>query len=842
MQKIIAYILSFFTALSLAAEGIPYAFAPTLEVDAAVCEDEISTRATGYLYGIAQSGVPSEAMVESLDISSVSQKVIGGLQHPIGDVDDVSGQLGSCDYIVVYLQDSYDTWYYCHEQINRMRQDGTYDPMEFTRNDFLPRVKEKTEILSAKDYSDRVVYCLFNETDNAVWYGTPSEDGTWLMFDESARKRFYQAWKEAYDLVKSIDPDALIGGPGYCDYNYEEIKEFLEFCKANSCLPEIMIYHELGVTSSLFWQDHVDEYRSMEKELGIAKLPVIITEYGTMEECGAPSDMLHYMVKIEESGVYGNVAYWRLANNLCDTAADNNSPNSNWWLYRWYADMEGSRLKTKIIDIPHSDFANVIKYNRDEFHYSQLTGLSSMNKEKDEITVICGGSDYTSDVVIKNLSETNIGKNVNVKIEAVYYEGLSGTVFEPYTIKEYSQKIPFTGKLKISLSSMDSSAVYRITVTTCGDAPYKLYENTSLPVRYEFEDGELLGTAYTYDSAYATTGQISGMVGGLEKDGDGVKITFSVPESGEYLLSIIYGNSNDGNSPDERVDSQCIFNIDGKESTLSFPNTIKSEYTDKYEIKTHLEKGSHTLTLFHKNGTFVVDSMLVEPFAERKSISVIPDADRTQNGVVSFLAVSPYDGYFKITASADAAFAVDGAYGATSGKAATVYLRRGLNYIDFKAPNGIECSISPTEEKGFSVTVKADTMRLDGSAFVNENGCVDGISAESGKASFIVNAPKSGSYRLTLTYSNNDEGGVHAYNVDLIERFVTLSINGEAQNIWCRNTYSWDTFKTVTADIELQEGENTVILSNDGSTVFNGRTPEAPIIAQITVNETVKGE
>ncbi|MBO5410059.1 MAG: hypothetical protein J6A60_02240, partial [Clostridia bacterium] len=275
---------------------------------------------------------------------------------------------------------------------------------------------------------------------------------------------------------------------------------------------------------------------------------------------------------------------------------------------------------------------------------------------------------------------------------------------------------------------------------------------------------------------------------------------------------------------------------------LSFPNTIKSEYTDKYEIKTHLEKGSHTLTLFHKKGTFVVDSMLVEPFAERKSISVIPDADRTQNGMVSFLAVAPYDGYFKITASADAAFAVDGAYGATSGKAATVYLRRGLNYIDFEAPNGIECSIAPTEEKGFSVTVNADEMRLDGSAFINESGCVDGISAESGKASFAVNAPKSGSYRLTLTYSNNDEGGVHAYNVDLIERFVTLSINGEAQNIWCRNTYSWDTFKTVTADVELQKGENIITLSNDGSTVFNGRTPEAPIIAQITVNEAVKGE
>ena len=71
--------------------------------------------------------------------------------------------------------------------------------------------------------------------------------------------------------------------------------------------------------------------------------------------------MLKYVVNIEKSGVYANVAYWRLANNLCDTAADNNCPNSNWWLYRWYADMEGDLLDSKVIDVLHADFANVIK-------------------------------------------------------------------------------------------------------------------------------------------------------------------------------------------------------------------------------------------------------------------------------------------------------------------------------------------------------------------------------------------------------------------------------------------------------------------------------------------------
>lgn len=229
MSKFISLILSFFTVLSLAAEGIPYMFVPTIEVDAAVSEGEVSSRAMGCLYGIAQSNVPDSAMVESLDVSSVSQKVIGGLQHPIGDVDEAAAMLDSCDYITVYLQDCYDTWYYCNDLIWQMRKAGEYDHMEFVRESFLPQVEEKVTALSEKGYADRLVYCIYNEADNGVWFGTMSDDGTWLMFDDAAKQRFYEAWKETYDLVKSIDPDALIGGPGNCDYDSYEIRDFLEF-------------------------------------------------------------------------------------------------------------------------------------------------------------------------------------------------------------------------------------------------------------------------------------------------------------------------------------------------------------------------------------------------------------------------------------------------------------------------------------------------------------------------------------------------------------------------------------------------------------------------------------
>ncbi len=838
MQKIISLIISLITAFSLAAEGIPYMFRPTIVIDASVSLGEISTRATGYLYGLAQSNVPDSNIVESIDISSVSQKVIGGLQHPIGDVDDVSPQLNSCDYIVVYLQDCFDTWYYCHEEITNLRKSGNYDGLEFMRERFLPQVREKVTQLSQKGYSDRLVYCLYNECDNAVWFGTPNEDFTWNAFDERARAEFYAAWKETYELVKSIDPEAMIGGPGYCDYDAFEIREFLEYCKTNNCLPDVMIYHELYETSSALWEIHVNEYRSIEKEIGIDELPIIITEYGTMAECGAPGDMLQYIVQMEKTGTYGNVAYWRLANNLCDTAADNNSPNSNWWLYRWYADMSGDAIQAKIIDIPHCDFANLIKYNRNQFCYDELTGLASLDGKKLEI--LCGGSNYSADVVIKNLSKTDFDNSkVNVKIECVYFEGLSGVVNKPITVKEYTDNIKL-GKLKIRFDTMDPTAVYHITVTEETEDK-TAYTNKALPLRYEFENGTLLGRAYTYDSAYATTGLQSGMVGGMENIGDGVTLDFNIPENGNYRLDFIFGNSNDGSTAADRTHTSALMTLDGNSSEISLPNTIKSEYTDKYTVEAYLTAGTHAVKFEHKKGTFVLDSMLVRPVDTDKNIALLPDADRSINGITSYLAVAPHDGFYEIETAANAEISVDGAVGQLNGSNAVAYLRKGLNYIDISAKNA-SLNVLISDRNGFTANFEATDFLLDGGAVLNRGGYIQSMEANEGTASIKVNVPESGCYRVTLTYANNLEGGYHAYNVDLIESFVTVTTENGSENIWCRNTYSWETYKTVTFNLELEKGENKISFSNNGEYDFNGSVPVTPRIKNITINRAISGE
>ncbi len=855
LKKLIIIFLCIIFVLAAATGIFLAAYTPTLNLDFSQKTGEVTSGASGYLYGIAEDGVPSSAMCESIDISSVSQKVTGGLQHPIGDIDNVYKSLDKTDYNVVYLQDIYDTWYYLYDDIMQQRKDGTYDWQKLLDKDYLPKVKKLTKELMGKPYSDKLVYCIYNECDNGAWFGETkqtsdenNEFGVYGEYNTVGRDNFNSAWKQTYDLIKSINPKALIGGPGFCDYDSSEIEYFMSYCKKNDCLPDIMIYHELGDGSVYYWQDHVKDYRSMEKTLGLDSIPIIVTEYGRMEDNGYPGRMVQYITQIESSKVYANNAYWRLANNLNDVCADDNSPNSNWWLMRWYTDMEGQTVKGEYKDIFSSDFKKSIQQHK-KLNYKGFMGIASITDNEDRIDIICGGADKKANIVLQNLDKTKLkDKKVEITIEQTVYKGLYGIVNEPVTIKKYTADIN-SDKLVIEMKELDEANAYHIVITQADESAVSAYDNENLPERYEFENGELLGKAYTYDSYCPTSGESEGMVGGIEKKGDGVEITVDILQDGEYFLDLIYGNSNDGEAdengrqnPSDRKYTKAVLSIDDNENEINLANTIKSEYTSCYSLKQNLKKGKHKIRLTHSQGTYVLDSLVVTPF-ENQSVCVLDDSDRTTKDNKSFLAVSPADGYYSITLSGNSlSLNIDGCDVKTNEiGAVTAYLRKGLNYIDVKTSDDITLSISKSEDENISsVALSPDKAKLTGTAKLKTNSFkvkyIDSIDCKSGSAEYKFNAAKAGPYRITMSYSNNDEGGVHDYNVDLIERYVTVTANGKSQNIYCRNTYSWDTFKTVTFNVNLKKGANTIVLSNNGLNKFNSKDTAAPYISNITVN------
>ena len=815
-------VLSVIISIILLVENLPLFWNPVMKIDASEPVGEVTTKATGFLYGLAEPGVPSEAMTNSLDISSVSQKVIGGLQHPTGDADRLKDHLKETDYIVVYLQDAFDTWYYAWEEIGEMRKNGTYDWKKYITEVYFPIVREKVTELKDKDYADKLVYCIYNECDNGVWFGN-YVDG-WAQYDDTGKQNFYEGWKMTYDLVKGIDPNAVIGGPGFCDYVTDKTEGFMTYCKNNDCIPEVMIYHELADWSTTDWKAHVEDYRRIENELGIDELPIIITEYGTMEQCGNPSQMIHYIYEIERTGTYGNMAFWRLSNNLNDTCSDDNTPNSNWWLYRKYAQMEGQLLKTSVDALKN-------RHRHDGNWRRDYKGIASINDEGTQLDIIAVGSKNPRAIEISNLDKTNLGEKVDIRIECVYYNGLNSPVYSPIVLRQYSAAT--SEKLTINVPATDTDAVYFVTLTPHSEAT-EIIRNTNIPVRYEFETGRLLGSAYTYDSAYATTGELQGMVGGIEKEGDGVQLNIFAPSTGTYTFDLVYGKHNDSGIPQQRDFATANFTLDGKTTEIRLSNTIKSEYTNLYTMTLELTAGLHSIKFTHNDGTYVLDSCLLYKATEEKEISVLPDkGDKT-----AFLAVAPYDGWYTFSGLCEnTTVTVDGISKNLCNEA-TVYLRRGLNEITASKPCDLE--IFKADESGFTSEIKAAEMTLsDGAELLTDkygNTFVDSISNLGGRAAFKVTVPQKGDYRVTLTYANNAEGGVHSYNVDLIERYATFTANGKSLDVYCRNTFSRYNFKTVTFTMALEEGENTVEITNSGSYIFNNMTACAPQISGITVN------
>ncbi len=851
MKRIFISLLCVVLICGLTAGIFFLTYTPTLTFDVQNTTGAVTSGASGYLYGLAENGVPSAAMCESVDISSVSQKAIDGLQHPIGDIDHVEEMLIATDYNVVYLQDAYDTWYYLHDEIMQMRADGTYDWQKLLDEDFLPKVRETVTKLSAKDYGEKVVYCLYNECDNGVWFGeTRATDdpynqfGVWAENNTIGRDNFNSAWKQTYEAAREIDPDCLIGGPGFCDYDHDEIEYFLRFCVENNCVPEIMIYHELHDDSVYYWQDHVDDYRQIEKDLGVDELPIIITEYGRMQDNGYPGKMVQYITKIEDSKVYANNAYWRLSNNLNDVCADDNSPNANWWLMRWYADMEGETLASTSHDLFRSDFERSVR-NRKSLDHQGFMGIAALQEDNAKITAVCGGRSGEAKIVFNNLKDTVFeDRQLLITVEETVYKGLYGIVNKPVVIQQYvvDQK---SDRLTVNMKDMDEANAYHVTVEIA-DAVQP--QTDVRPVRYEFEHGTLLGNAYRYDSYCPTSGEQLGMVGGMENVGDGVLITINIEKEGLYQLDFVYGNSNDGafmengrQNPDDRTNTLVDLLVDGAMQTVALPNTIKSEYTSCYTMQLSLTEGEHEICVQHNTGTYVLDSLVVSEYNENETIAILSDADRTANDIRSFLAVAPNDGYYVVyTDTAETAFYVDGCVAQTDEKGiATVYLRRGLNYLVFACEQAVEIAATASQLHENILLSAADAKLENAQLKTDKNGVtyIDSMLCNEGTATFTMQAEKAGDYRVTLLYSNNDEGGVHDYNVDLIERYVTVTVNGEqTQNVFCRNTYSWETFKTVTFNVYLNQGENTLLFTNDGSILFNDNETYTPYIAELTVN------
>lgn len=319
-----------------------------LTVDVSSDTGDISHGATGFLYGLGDDGIPTDAVLIPLRPSVAAQKPQGGLQHPNGGAFDIAPQFldAGGDNIEIYMQDIYSEWPY----------------QDLGIADYLTKVEAIADAVVANSNRDEFVYVPFNEPDQ-IWY---SGDITGLCND----------WKTVFELIRSIDSTARIAGINYAAYNNNDYTTFMTFCKNNSCLPDITTWHELGNSFFSDWYTNYDNYRAIESNLNISERPICINEYGRFSgDLGYPGNMVQWIARFENSKVDGCRAYWGAAGNLDELVVENNKANGDWWLHKWYGELTG---RTVSVTPPSQN--------------GPLQGVAALDTDKGQVRILFGGS------------------------------------------------------------------------------------------------------------------------------------------------------------------------------------------------------------------------------------------------------------------------------------------------------------------------------------------------------------------------------------------------------------------------------------------------------------------
>ena len=570
-------------------ETIDYGDKVALEFDTTDSKGDMFHGSTGFLYGISEVGVPSWDLVSSLKPGILVQKAADGKQHPSGDGYRLTNYLKSAGVknIEIYLQDYYLEWPYDYNGIDDYKEK-------------VESIVKKTVEGKSSEEKAMYSYVLFNEPDQ-IWYGNNGSKLSSLCKD----------WKTIYETVKSIDPQAKTAGPNFASFNTSAYETFFKYCKENDCLPEIITWHDLAKGKLTGFQGELASVKSMVEKYysGSGITPqIFVNETVNFEDIGVPGTLVNWLAIYEENDTYASLPYWGLANSLNELAAGENEPNSAWWVYRWYAEMQGYKTSLKTINVNNPSSAK--KGDR-------LYGLCSVDEENETVMALFGGHEGEQNVTLKNLGDIAAFDSVekaHVKIYRSRYSGHQGFSI-PDVIVDEDREISSSGELMLTLSDCDLMDAYFAVVTPTEEKG--LSAKTANWIKtYEAEDAELLGSAAAYTrtggSDLARSGRAD--VGGIYSESDGVRFNVDVPSDGIYTARIYYSAaapfvnpktlevdaSGQNRAIGQIVQHKMIVDNDtDKEQILTYESTVKNGYYNYADTEIELTAGKHTIEFSH---------------------------------------------------------------------------------------------------------------------------------------------------------------------------------------------------------------------------------------------------
>jgi hypothetical protein len=361
------------------------------------------------------------------------------------------------------------------------------------------------------------------------------------------------------------------------------------------------------------------------------------------------------------------------------------------------------------------------------------------------------------------------------------------------------------------------------------------------------------GSESNYNGYYTAGGKD---VGSIDQPDSRVAFHVTVPSTGRYYLSVYYGNQT------EDV-SQQIMQVDGGPwSFVSYPPTLNWLFRSHVDRYLNLTAGSHTITfgvsdpsIGTAKGQVTLDDIQLTyapsavPGVTGPATSY-PAADAEVSGrTTTFTVDAARDGYYDLGLRSAGRFklAVDETALGSVSSSTRVYLHAGINPVQYVPEGNARAgSLSVTPDSAADTAdaatygAAATQNTLAGTAVVQRNQYAYGgsdvgyIGNGSGNTLTFtgVRAPSAGTYRVMVSYADDDRAGTGNYNTNLIDRAFTVTTPaGTNETVYARNTYSWDQFDTVEATVQLKAGANTI--------TFGNPSYYAPNIDKITVARAV---
>jgi len=371
-----------------------------LTVDLGTSTGALNYGADGALYGIYDQGVPSENLIQGMGLQTTDTKAQDGQQHPGSDALEIARPFvnaGGRD-VYIYMTDVYRNFPY--ERTSYAQYQGY--------------MKQEIEQVLTSKYKNRVVLVPYNEPDGNWFAGLQSNAATLQAFENE--------WLQTYQFIHNLWPQARIAGPNFYQYQASALKDFLTFCQANGCLPDVVTWHELVNPSTV--QTDVQAFRALEQTLNL-KLPVSLDEYAARYQLTSPGRMVAWLSAIENAKVGGDLPYWNQNGTLGDTVSQNNIPNGQWWLYNWYSSLTGH---TVAVTPPDGNADNT------------LQAVAALNDTERQARIILGGGPAeNANVLIKNVS---FGNTVHATILDDQWSGMTGAAAAPASV--YDGDLPVT--------------------------------------------------------------------------------------------------------------------------------------------------------------------------------------------------------------------------------------------------------------------------------------------------------------------------------------------------------------------------------------------------------------